>query len=110
MSFCKNSLCDCLSDGALPRPCESVQPVDRGLVKVACPAFDLVENGNTGPFETTLTVAVLILGLSRGAKISEDSGFSCQKEFCEAGVIGNKEAGGILTRVLKREVISLTQK
>ena len=44
---------DCLSDGALPRPCEPIQPVDRGLVKVACPEFDLVQNGSTGPLETT---------------------------------------------------------
>ena len=54
-------------------------------------------------------IAVSIIGPLCGAKLVEDIGFSCQREFCDASVIGNTEAGGVLTWSLNREVISLAQ-
>ena len=42
MSICRHPLSDGLCDGALPRPSETVQPVDGGLVEVADPKFDVV--------------------------------------------------------------------
>ena len=73
---------DCPSDGALPRPRESIQPVDRWLVKVVCPEFDLVQNGSAGSPETTAVATVSILGLLCTTKVIEDNRFSCQRESC----------------------------
>jgi hypothetical protein len=62
-SVCERPLRDGLRDGGLPRSSEPIQPVDRGLVKVARPEFDLVQNGPASSLETTITVAMSILGL-----------------------------------------------
>ena len=42
---CKQPLCDCLRDRALPCSGKPVQPVDGGSVKILCPEFDTVQNG-----------------------------------------------------------------
>ena len=99
LSLRKCPRCDSLGDRTLSHPCESIQPVDGGLVKVACPAFDLVKNGDTRPFEARLTIPVSILGLFCAVKVIEDSGFSCQRKFVKRVSSG---ARGILTWVLKR--------
>ena len=64
----KQPLRNCLSDSALPRSSEPIQPVDRGPENVVCPEFDLVENGYAGPLKTTVAVAMPILGLLRWVK------------------------------------------
>ena len=69
MPIREHPLRNCLSDGALPRPCEPIQPVDRGFMKVACPEFNLVQNGYMGPLETTGAVAMSVLGLLRKAEV-----------------------------------------
>ena len=62
-SICKRPLRDRLGDGTLPRPSEAVQPVYGGLVEVADPKFDFVQNRCTRSPETTIAVAVSIPGL-----------------------------------------------
>ena len=74
-SFCENPLRDRLRDRGLPRPSESIQPVDRRLVKVARPEFDLIQNVAAGPLEATVAVAMSIFGLLRTMDIVEDNCF-----------------------------------
>ena len=77
LSFCKCPLGDRLSDGALSCPCESIQPVDWGFVKVARPEFNFVQNGPSGFLETTVTVTVSKLSALCIAKIVESTRFAC---------------------------------
>ena len=72
---------DGLCDGALPRPSETVQPVDGGFVEVTGPEFDLVQNCYACSSETTIPVAMSILGVLCVPYIIEDSGFGCRREF-----------------------------
>ena len=78
-SICKHPLRDRLSDGALPRACESIQPVYRGPVGVACPEFHLVQDSPAGPLETMITIAMSVLGLLSTAEIVDDSRFGCRR-------------------------------
>ena len=87
-SICKRPLRDRLGDGTLPRPSETVQPVDGGLVEVADPKFDLVKNGCARPPETTIAVAVSIPGLLCTPDAVEGSCVSCRRKSHEAIVIG----------------------
>ena len=75
---CKQSLCDCLRDGALPRSGEPIQPVDGGSAEVLCPEFDTVQNGPACPLETSFTSTVSILGPTCATEIIEDQFFGCQ--------------------------------
>jgi hypothetical protein len=79
-SLCERPLRDCLSNGALPRSSETVQPVNRGFVKVACPELDLVQDGTAGPLETSVAVAMAVLCLSSATKIVEGSRFGCRRK------------------------------
>ena len=87
-SICKRPLRDRLGDGTLPRPSETVQPVDGGLVEVADPMFDFVQNCCTRPPETAIAVAVPIPGLLCTSDTVEDSCFGYGRKCCEAIVIG----------------------
>ena len=78
---CERPLRDRLRDGAFSRPCESIQPVDWGLVKVACPKLDLVQNCSASPLEATVTIAVPILGLLCASETVDDSCFSCGRSL-----------------------------
>ena len=79
-SVCEGPLRDRLSNGALPHPCEPVQPIDRGSMKVECPEFDLVQKDPTRSLEATVTVAVSVLGLVGIAKTLEDFRISYKME------------------------------
>ena len=74
---CKHPLCDRLCDCTLPCPSQPIQPVDRRLVKVLCPEFDLIQDGPAGPLQTTVTVAMTILGPLRTGEIIEGGQLSC---------------------------------
>ena len=95
---------DRLCNSALPRPGETVQPVDRGLVEVAGPEFDFVQNCCARSFETTIPVAMSILGLLCAPKIIEDSGLGCRGVFSDDRD-RNTRTHDILTWVLEGEVI-----
>ena len=71
---------DGLCDGALARPSEPVQPVDRGLIEVARPELDPVQNCGARSAETTAAVSVSVLGLLRGPYVVENSGVSCKSK------------------------------
>ena len=77
----KHHFSDGLCDGALPRPSETVQPVYGGLVEVAGPEFDFVQNRCPCSSETTIPVAMSILGVLCALYIIEDSGFGCMRVF-----------------------------
>ena len=87
-SICKRPLRDRLGDGALPRPSETIQPVDGGLVEVADPQFDLIQNCCARSPETTIAVAVSIPSLL------------CTPDTVEGGCFG---CGGSLMRRLSPE-------
>ena len=75
-----------LRDGALARPSEPVQPVYGGLVEVAGPELDPVQNCCTRSAETSTAVAMSILGLLCESYVVEDSGFGCMSK-CFQGII-----------------------
>ena len=79
LSTCEYSLRDRLCNGALPRPSQPVQPVERALTEILRPELDLVQNCSARPFKTTPTTAVLIPGPLRAADIVDDSFFSYWK-------------------------------
>jgi hypothetical protein len=89
--LCEQPLRDRLSNGALSRSSESIQPVNRSFVKVACPEFDLVQDGTAGPLETTVAVAMAVLGLSSAAKIVEGTRFGCRRKRVRDPSLGKKE-------------------
>ena len=60
MSGCEHPIGDRLCDGGLPRPGQPVQPVDRRLVEIPCPEFDLVQDGSSGSLQTTCTVVAIM--------------------------------------------------
>ena len=76
-SVCEYPLRDRLRYRGLSRSSEPIQPVDRGLIKIAGPKFDLVQNSAASPLETAGTVAMSILGLSGITEIIEDNRFGC---------------------------------
>ena len=80
-SVCKHPLCDCLCDGALSRPSETIQPINRGLLEVASPEFNFVQNRSAGTFEATIAISMSILGLFRTSEIVDDSCFSYRREI-----------------------------
>ena len=73
----RDRLCDC----ALPRPGETVQPVDGGLVEVTGPQFNFVQNCCTCSSKTTTPIAVSILGVFCAPYIIEDGGIGCMRVF-----------------------------
>ena len=81
LSICRHPFSDGLCDGALPRPSETVQPVDGGLVEVTGPKFDIVQNGCTRSPETTIVIAMSILGLLCISDVVDNDCFSCEREF-----------------------------
>ena len=81
LSICGHPLSDSLGDSALPCPGETVQPVDGGLVEVADPEFDFVQDGCTRFPETTIAIAMSILGLLCVSDVVENDRFSCAREF-----------------------------
>ena len=66
---------NCLCNSALTRPGEPVQPIDCGFVKVTGPKLDLVKYCCTCSFETTIPIAMSILGLFCAPYIIEDCSF-----------------------------------
>ena len=73
----RDRLCDC----ALARSGEPVQPIDRRLVEVTGPEFDLVQNFCPCSSETTIPIAMSILGLLRISDVIKNSGFDCKRVF-----------------------------
>ena len=88
LSVREHPLGDCLSDGGLPCSSESIEPVDRRFVEVACPKFDLVQDGPASPLEATITVAVSVLGLFGVAGVVEDTRFGCRKNLVRPLFLG----------------------
>ena len=99
--ICKGPFRDRLRNGALPRPCETVQPVDGGFVEVAGPEFDFVQNCCPCSSETTIPVAMSILGVLCAPYIIKDSGFGCGRVFSDDRH-GNTRTEGVLTWILER--------
>ena len=79
LSVCEHSLHNRLRDRALACPGQPVQPVDRRPVEVPCPEFDLVQDGSTGPLQTTITVTVPEFCCLCTAKIVEDCCFGYRR-------------------------------
>ena len=77
LSSCKRPLRNRLRDRALACPGQPVQPVDRRLVEVPCPEFDLVQDSSAGSFQTSSPTTVPIFCCPRTAEIVEDSYLSC---------------------------------
>ena len=88
---------DCLRDGALARPSEPIQPVDRGLVEVAGPEFDLVENCGACSSETIAAVSMSVFGFLCRPDVFEDGGFCCKLKCIQEIVVGNVSMEGVLT-------------
>ena len=99
---------NCLCNSALTRPGEPIQPIDGGFVKVTGPKLDLVKDCCTCSFETTIPIAMSILGLFCAPYIIEDSGFGCRRVFSDDRH-GNTRMHDILTWVLEGEVILCAQ-
>ena len=97
----KRPFSDGLCDGALPRPGETVQPVYRGLVEVAGPELDFIQNCCPCSSETTIPVAVSILGVLCALYVIENSGFGCRREFFLDDRHGNTRKEGVLTGILE---------
>ena len=91
LSVREHPLGDRLSDGSLPCTSESIEPVDRGFVEVACPKLDLVQDGPASPLETTITVAVSVLGLFGVAGVVEDTRFGCRKNLVRPLFLGTRK-------------------
>ena len=70
---------DRLRDRRFACPGKPVQPVDLGCARAPGPVFDLVQNGYTGPLETSLAVAMSKLCPERRAEAIEDSCFICER-------------------------------
>ena len=77
MTIREHPLCDCLSDRALPRSGQPVQPVDRRPAEIFRPQLDLIQDGSPGPLQATFTITVLIFGCLRTAEIIEGGRLSC---------------------------------
>ena len=73
------------------------------------PELDLVQDSAARSFQTTVAVAVSILGLLRIAEVVEDSRFSYQRELFQRALIEITETEDVLTLVLPGEVRSLVQ-
>ena len=95
---------DRLCNGALPRPGEPVQPIDGGFVEVTGPKLDLVQNCCTCSAETTIPIAMSILGLFCAPYIIEDCSFVWGGCFLDDHH-GNARRQCILTWILEGEVI-----
>ena len=108
-SVSEHPFCDSLCDRALSCPSKPIQPIDRGLPKVADPEFDPVQNCSARTLETTITISVSVLGLLCISESVEDSRFRYQRGIFQAAVAGNVKVEGNLTWVLPREVIFLAQ-
>ena len=78
LSICEHPLRNRLRDRALACPGQPVQPVDRRLVEVPCPEFNLVQDGDAGSLQTSSPATVPILCCPRTAEIVEDSYLSCR--------------------------------
>jgi len=89
-SICKQPLRDGLGDGALPRSGQPIQPVDRWLIEVSGPVFNIFQDSSAGSLEATFTVAVQILSRLRATELVENSGFSYQKFASDAGGCNRK--------------------
>jgi len=72
-SVCEHPLCDGLSDGALPRSSQSIQPIDGGPLEVLRPVSNLIQNSSAGSLEATFTATMAILGCLCATEIVEDS-------------------------------------
>ena len=73
----EHPLGDGLRDSTLPRPSQPIQPVDRRLVEISCPEFDLVQDSSAGSLQATFAIAMPIFGSLCTAEIIEDSRFGC---------------------------------
>ena len=101
---------DRLGDGALPRPSETVQPIDGGLVKVTGPKFDFVQDGYACSSKTTTAVAMSILGAFCTPDVVENGGFGCRMVFFrQLSLETSTKADDALTLVLQRGVILCSQ-
>ena len=72
----EHPLCDRLSDGALPRPSQPIQPVDGRLVEIPGPESDLVQDTPAGSPQTASAIPMPILSGLRTAETIEDSRFT----------------------------------
>ena len=91
LSVREHPLGDCLSDGGFPRSGESIEPVDRRFVEVACPKFDLVQDGPASPLEATITVAVSVLDLFGVGGVVEDTRLGCRKNWVRPLFLGTRK-------------------
>ena len=73
MSVCEQSLCNGLSDGALARSGQPVQPVNGGFVKIPRPEFNIVQDGPAGSLEATFAATMAILRLLCATEVVKDS-------------------------------------
>ena len=64
-----------MGDSGLTRPGQPVQPVDRGLVEVPGPEFDLVQNSSACPLEAPVPITMPKFGPLGATEIVEDSRF-----------------------------------
>ena len=88
LSVREHPLGDRLSDGGLPRTSESIEPVDRRFVEVACPKFDFVQDSPAGPLKATSTVAVSVLCPLGVVGVVEDTRFGCRKDGVRPLLLG----------------------
>ena len=95
-SIRKQPLCDRLCDRALPCPSEPIQPVDRGLFKVAGPEFDLVQNCSAGALETRIATCVSVLSLFCISEAVENGRISYKRGILQEAVVGSVKAKGNL--------------
>ena len=84
LSICERPLRNRLRDRALACPGQSVQPVDRGPVKIPCPEFDLVQDNSAGSLQTPFPATVPIFCCPRTTEIVEDSYPSCRNLMSSA--------------------------
>ena len=92
-------LCDRLRNCTLPRSGQPIQPVDGGLARIPRPMFNFVQDGSTGSFQTTFTIAVPVLCPLCRAETIDDSCFVCWRF---ASGVRHREQKVVLTWALER--------
>ena len=79
LSACECPLCDRLRDGTLPRPSQSVQPIDRWPIEIPRPELDRVQDMSADSLEAAFAAAVPIPGCPRAGEVVEDGYISCER-------------------------------
>lgn len=104
-SICGHPLRDRLRDRALPRPGQSVQPVDGRLVEILRPEFDFVQDGFARCFQTTFAAARMsIFGPFRNAYAVDGGKIGCWRLLSETR---REKPENLRTFVLSKEVTTL---